>query len=76
MASLLHLAMFEGIQRLVGHRLNGFRVGEQVVHDGAHINGGQGERGFARNDQLQLSRHFGQRCQCACSVLAVKCGQR
>lgn len=75
-ASLLHLAMFEGIQRLVGHRLNGFRVGEQVVHDGAHINGGQGERGFARNDQLQLSRHFGQRCQCACSVLAVKCGQR
>ena len=38
--NLLHLAMFEGIQRLVGHRLNGFRVGEQVVHDGAHINAG------------------------------------
>ena len=68
--------MFEGIQRLVSHRLNGFRVGEQVVHDGAHINGGQGERGFACNDQLQLSRHFGQRCQCSRGFFFVQGRQR
>ena len=61
----LHLAMFGGIQRLVGHRLNGFLFGEQVdAPMVAHINEARASVG----SRATISSSFpvtGQRCQCA-----------